>query len=255
VYDNPNESQKHKHAKFLLYEWLTNKLPITIVSNDVEYDEHDFYEKPYTVEMEYCSNGYRTDVAVLSKETRSALFIFEIKHTHTPEAHRPEPWFEIIADDILAVEDRPIRLNNIRSHTCDCETCLITTTMYRLKKQLNTETTYDLYTTCVKCSTPFCVSVKGSPSLNFVNRSECTVSTPNNTLLVYDGNSEIDIDIINNQILTNRVISIDICKLLSDDTQDYIGMKSSMHIGEWAYICSKCSGYHVCYICESDDDY
>jgi hypothetical protein len=105
------ESDSHKHAKFLLQEWIVARRPIcfvwgcqqqqafgscgTFVEHILDYKDGD------EVVLEYRSptGNYIADIAVLNgNEVR---YIIEVVHSHhTTTSCRPEPWFEVKANDI-----------------------------------------------------------------------------------------------------------------------------------------------------------
>lgn len=108
---SPGESETHKHAKLLLQRWLNEKKPIVFswicqalnkfglcsasVDKSIEYKDGD------EVVLEYrCPSGkFIADVAVINDGT--VRYIIEVKHSHqTTTTCRPEPWFEVSANDI-----------------------------------------------------------------------------------------------------------------------------------------------------------
>jgi len=114
-YDHPNESQLHKDAKYKLAERLRDKFIINISNScpkctasptDME-DIQIEYQENYVVIVEYRdpNNKYIADIAVLNNN--KVRYIFEIKNTHATTTNvRPEPWFEINAEEIFEEEDR-----------------------------------------------------------------------------------------------------------------------------------------------------
>ncbi len=114
-YSSPSESQIHKDAKLLLKELLDSKTLFTMTrlcSCCKEKDEFDIPDMTdeSVVELEHrfnYNNGVKiADVAYLDKG--QLVCIFEICHTHkTGRENRPEPWFEIDAQKLIAkVNDR-----------------------------------------------------------------------------------------------------------------------------------------------------
>jgi ankyrin repeat protein len=103
------ESNNHKQAKFVLFELLKHKQPITIVGSKcktshcntflpgatIKHLEND------TVHMEYTipKSEFRADIAVVNNG--NIRYIFEILHTSETKTDRPDPWFEITASVIL----------------------------------------------------------------------------------------------------------------------------------------------------------
>lgn len=140
-YDRPNESQFHKDAKLLMKSlldakkniWITRKCEqancncnnnvrycISYTENTKAYIEHGF---------QYNKSNKRADVALVENDV--VKYIFEICHTsETKEENRPEPWFEISAQDLIFKinsgecidEDGNINIECIRNYRCD--TCI-----------------------------------------------------------------------------------------------------------------------------------
>jgi hypothetical protein len=108
------ESENHKHAKLVLQSWLSAKRPIEFswscgnqvkfgacgtsdgsTSHRVEYKDGD------QVVLEYRDphGKYIADVAIINDGT--IRYIIEVVHSHrTSTSCRPEPWFEVKANDI-----------------------------------------------------------------------------------------------------------------------------------------------------------
>jgi len=113
-YEHPTESQLHKDAKYKLHDKLKHKFPIVLNNNcpkctthpagiyevDIDYQDGD------DVIMEYRdpSGKYVADVAVVNDN--KVRYIFEVKHTHRTTTSRPDPWFEITADNIIEEDSR-----------------------------------------------------------------------------------------------------------------------------------------------------
>jgi hypothetical protein len=143
-YDKPNESQVHKDAKLLMKTLLDNKKYISINGNcnhcaDRHYGnnfgwEFDIFEEDYnentkavTEHKFYYNNSNRSaDVALI--EGDAIKYIFEICYKNkTKEENRPEPWFEIDAEDLInkvntgeAIDkDGNITIECIRRFKCD----------------------------------------------------------------------------------------------------------------------------------------
>ena len=132
--NSKGESEKHLNAKFKLAYLLKYKIPIkmlvecpydhTCYLNEVEIK----YEDSDKIEIEYSkneSNGFVADIAVINSMTNSIKYIFEICHTHKTsditKLLRPEPWFEVKADEILSLnsyslndEDKDTKSENIK---------------------------------------------------------------------------------------------------------------------------------------------
>jgi hypothetical protein len=125
-YDHPNESQIHKDAKMRVVSWLKKGIPIKISKNcnqcrhptqcNVEYSVDDLFEMEYRFDIEKL---YRADVAILNVE-HQLKYIIEIKNKHkTDENRRPDPWFEIEAEEIMQKEFlNSIELTDVRSFEC-----------------------------------------------------------------------------------------------------------------------------------------
>jgi len=108
-YNHPGESEIHKLAKYILADALEKRILKEIFwmcrkcetmsdgpgfSVDIEYKDGD------SVKVEYRGDGYVADVAVLNGG--KVRYIFEVLNTHRTTSNcRPEPWFEILADDIV----------------------------------------------------------------------------------------------------------------------------------------------------------
>jgi hypothetical protein len=137
-YDRPNESQIHKDAKLLMKSLLDDKKNICITrkcdqancncnnnvgycisytENTKAYIEHRFH---------YNDSNKSADVALVENDV--IKYIFEICHTNkTKEENRPEPWFEISAEDLIRKinsgecidEDSNINIECIRNYRCD----------------------------------------------------------------------------------------------------------------------------------------
>ena len=143
-YEKPNESQIHKDAKLLMKTLLDNKSSIFIerdcnyckknkdkeqfeYTNNYEYiifsDDYSDNTKTYLeYKFTYNNSVKIADVAVV--ENDKIKYIFEICHTNnTSENNRPEPWFEIKAEDLINKinidEDGNIDIKCIRKYICN----------------------------------------------------------------------------------------------------------------------------------------
>lgn len=131
-YDNPGETQIHKDAKRLMKTLLDNKNPICFYRvcdrcnhKDciINFDENNYNECSKAV-MEYGFNynnsKKRADVALI--ENNNIKYIFEICCTSkTKEENRPEPWFEIKAEELINNINSPsdeIEIQCIREYKC-----------------------------------------------------------------------------------------------------------------------------------------
>ena len=109
---HPNENEKHLQAKYIIKDLLNAKEYITInqkcdtCKKTYIYNEFNTLEGHADVEQSFKHNNhnYRADVALLNNNKIS--HIFEILNTsRTDEEKRPEPWFELDCNDILALKD------------------------------------------------------------------------------------------------------------------------------------------------------
>jgi hypothetical protein len=145
-YDKPSETQIHKDAKLLLKTLLDNNYEIcfhrecykclfeepTIFEHKIS--KNDYNENSKSI-MEYkfmYNNSNRSaDVALI--ENNDIKYIFEICYKNkTKEENRPEPWFEINAEDLINKinsgeiidEEGTITIQCIRDYKCDeCIKC------------------------------------------------------------------------------------------------------------------------------------
>lgn len=147
-YEKPNESQIHKDAKLLMKTLLDNKSSIFIerdcnyckknkdkekfeYTNNYEYiifsDDYSDNTKTY-LEYKFTYNNSVKIADVALVENDKIKYIFEICHTNiTSENNRPEPWFEIKAEDFINKinsgenidEDGNIDIKCIRKYICD----------------------------------------------------------------------------------------------------------------------------------------
>ena len=143
-YDRPCESQIHKDAKMLMKKILDDKCNIFIERNcnycqlngqPLNYsDNYDIFSDDYTettkayieYNFKYNDSNKYADIALLENDT--IKYIFEIYYKHkTLETDRPEPWFEIKAEDLInkinsgEIIDKEgnIYLECIRNYKCD----------------------------------------------------------------------------------------------------------------------------------------
>jgi hypothetical protein len=145
-YDKPSESQIHKDAKMLMKKLLDEKHNIFIerkcnycekygICN--ESDDYDIFSHEYNdntkaiIEYKFKYNDSNKSADVALVENDKIKYIFEICYKNkTYENNRPEPWFEIKAEDLLNKinsgeiidEEGNISLECIRHHKCEvCE--------------------------------------------------------------------------------------------------------------------------------------
>jgi hypothetical protein len=137
------ESDQHKHAKQLLKTWLIARKPITFgwackaqtkfgscntMSSDTEHSIE--YKDGDEVVLEYRdpARKYIADVAVVN--SGQVRYIIEVVHSHrTITMCRPEPWFEVRANDIdegLHYGDDEIILDDCRINSSRfCSNCRV----------------------------------------------------------------------------------------------------------------------------------
>ena len=132
-YEKPNEAQIHKDAKLLLKSLLDNK-KILYFYRSCPYCYNDKFERIHYNEnmkaviehrFNYNNSNKSADVALL--ENNEIKFIFEICYKNkTKEENRPEPWFEIDAEDLIngmntgeiIDEENEINIKCIRYYKC-----------------------------------------------------------------------------------------------------------------------------------------
>jgi len=173
---SPGESENHKHAKRLLQKWLTEKKPMQFgwgCGNQTQfgtcgtadhYTEHSIdYKDGDQVVLEYRDpkGKYIADVAVLNEG--KLRYIIEVVHSHrTTTQCRPEPWFEVNANDVdegchygeptIFLESR--RVNDKRY----CSNCTVkqqawTTSIPVLPKKYGKERGWEQDKPCICCGT------------------------------------------------------------------------------------------------------
>ena len=135
-YEHPSESQIHKDAKNRLGQWIKDKIKIKIKtkcdickgkckSKKLKYNDND------NVIIEYNSKckKYIADIAIT--ESDNVKYILEVTNTHRTidkaAECRPEPWFDITADEIIKKTNstkKCLKLNCIRTDANRfCDTC------------------------------------------------------------------------------------------------------------------------------------
>jgi hypothetical protein len=142
-YIGSGESENHKHAKLLLSEWLKAKKPINFTwgcLNQVKFGTCQTYDGNTDHDIEYKDGDeviieyrdpvkkYVADVAVLNGG--NIRYIIEVKHSHrTTTTVRPEPWFEVDANEIdegSHYGEETIYLSNCRiNETRYCSNCTV----------------------------------------------------------------------------------------------------------------------------------
>jgi hypothetical protein len=174
-YINSGESENHKHAKLLLTEWLKARKPINFTwgcSNQTKhgtcetYDDNTHHNIQYkdgdevVIEYRDPDKKYIADVAVLN--SGKVRYIIEIKHSHQTLTNvRPEPWFEVDANDIskdLHDGENTICLDNCRlNDTRYCSNCSVkmedwTLEIPLLKKKYGAERNWAQDEACILCT-------------------------------------------------------------------------------------------------------
>jgi hypothetical protein len=130
-YNHPSESQIHKDAKLLLKRCLENSsisLCFTRICKHCQWiEEIPIQKNECKAEIEYTflfnESSKSADVALL--DTNGLKYIFEIcyKHKTKPE-DRPEPWFEIDAEEFIktintSTDNNYINITCIRNYQCN----------------------------------------------------------------------------------------------------------------------------------------
>jgi flagellar biosynthesis GTPase FlhF len=139
-YDRPSEHEKHKAAKSFMKYLLDHKKHIIIyrICNycvDPEDGEiitcEEFTESVYGENIEakkehpfiFNSSNKKADVALV-ENGNIVKYIFEIYYTHkTKEEDRPEPWFEINAEDLLLISTDTVEIELLCIRDYKCEAC------------------------------------------------------------------------------------------------------------------------------------
>lgn len=129
-YNTCNESELHKNAKQILKYVLENKIPLIIDSKCCKCDKITTHKIPKITDDSVIVDEYRfdyngikiADIAYVKND--KLLYIFEIYKTHKTETcDRPEPWFELEANDILETFNNSLlqkmHLTCTRDITCD----------------------------------------------------------------------------------------------------------------------------------------
>ena len=143
-YDKPTESQIHKDAKMLMKTLLDNKKNICIHRScnyceqrncgytegfdyDIFYDDYNENTKA-VIEYRFHYNNSNKSADVAFLENNKIKCIFEIKYKNkTNEENRPEPWFEINAEELInninagtnIDENGDITIECIRIYKCE----------------------------------------------------------------------------------------------------------------------------------------
>jgi len=121
---NPSLDQQHRNAQLKLKEFLNNKIEIDIhrycicgcgYNNGTIIPASHIWEGKTEYKFTFNNSRKSADVALVFGNDIEA--IFEVVHTHyTRERDRPDPWFEIDAKEINALESdsKKIKLTCIR---------------------------------------------------------------------------------------------------------------------------------------------
>jgi hypothetical protein len=136
-YEKPNETQIHKDAKLLMKTLLDNKNNISIhrscnyccgYSGCIDYDifEDDYNNTKAIIEYKFNYNNSNRSADIALLENDKIKYIFEICYkSKTKEENRPEPWFEIDAEELInninSCEniEEIISIDCIRNYKCD----------------------------------------------------------------------------------------------------------------------------------------
>jgi Competence protein CoiA-like family len=126
-YDKPNESQIHKEAKLLMQSLLKEQKKILFYhkcnngNHKFEINRLDKYNNTESLlEHSFMFNEKRkqADIALIDKNTKDIIYIIEICYKHkTTEDTRPEPWFEINAENLIAY----VNSNNFQNEYYELE--------------------------------------------------------------------------------------------------------------------------------------
>lgn len=132
-YDRPGESWVHRNAKIALRDVLRTRRTLAIVRRcascervlvDVEVQLEPSMEVHAEHRFVHRGQVAVADVACASPGNPQPCYVFEVCHTHPTHAEaRPEPWFELRAEDALRAlsdpSDTPPVLACIRAERCE----------------------------------------------------------------------------------------------------------------------------------------
>jgi hypothetical protein len=126
-YEHPNEAQIHKDAKLLMKKLLDDKRLISFTwecdicsgfygfsdTSSIDYIDGDM------AKLEYRSKDGKwvADVAIVNGE--SVRYIIEIKNTHITTNTRPEPWYEVSAEDFIKQVNEYANDKNLKEYIND----------------------------------------------------------------------------------------------------------------------------------------
>jgi hypothetical protein len=118
-YDGCNESEIHKGAKYFLKSLIESGCKIRIEQNNSCCNKSKIrilpiFDDNYKVVIEhpfkFNNSNKKADVAYINKNTGD-MIILEVMYKHkTEEKNRPEPWYELKADDLVADIDNMEKL-------------------------------------------------------------------------------------------------------------------------------------------------
>lgn len=159
-YEKPNESQVHKDAKLALQQLFNDSKNVTIIVKcnccnertkvNIQSDEIKLeYRFTYNDKLKIADVAYLTNNEI--------KYIVEILNTHkTGENTRPEPWYELKADNIIDTINKSddLTFNCVRVKYCD--NCINNSNIEckRCNKLFNelTKNTKFIYNLCDECN-------------------------------------------------------------------------------------------------------
>jgi hypothetical protein len=117
------------------------------------------YEVSDKIYIEYRDNikKYIADIAIINDTTNKVKYIFEIKYSHATITNvRPEPWFEIDANEILEKESEDGTMYICCLRNRNCSNCRAIESNWgdnlpRLNKKYGIETYWTQDKPCMKC--------------------------------------------------------------------------------------------------------
>lgn len=180
-YDNPGESEIHKDAKLLLKYLLEKKITLIFTRKCVECKHNEEFEIPKitdtsTIQLEYRFEHGELKIADVAYLDDNDIFcIFEICNTHkTCSEDRPEPWFEINAEELIRMANNDFTSLKIPCIRCEkCEECIKKEKLVMIKKEQALNILYDWFNTGVQIS-PFNDFTSGFNSAEKNGKSEAT---------------------------------------------------------------------------------
>lgn len=223
-YNHPGESEIHKGAKMLLKKLIEDGLEINIKITYSCCNKNKIYKLPLydnnskvitEYSFKYNEKNKKADVAYINTKLNK-MFIFEIYHTNvTLDKDRPEPWYEINADELSNIDIKHIELNCCRNNHKICKTCLKNFTvmferitdnagfdkrMKKLKKYLCDSYYNNIRSLLVKCIDDkgilkvYINNNKSEDIINICNKMSDLWSTkfyePNESIVIIDNNGK-----------------------------------------------------------------